>query len=83
MTAKVYTFPSAVNVRMVPNVSRMMQSFGTIDEAEQHLFWHLDVHWDRLEAFGVDDAEIEMECRAFARAAWAHYQKLQQEAGVA
>jgi hypothetical protein len=39
----------------------------------------LEIHLDRLDAFGVDCDAIDLECRLFAKAAWCGFQKVQQE----
>jgi hypothetical protein len=81
--ATVAAFPSARHVRIVANVARTMTEFCTIDAAERHLMWHLNVYWSRLEKFGVAEDAIEAECRAFAIAAWRKYQQTIDRMGAA
>jgi hypothetical protein len=71
----VHAFPSARHQIMVETIASNMRATGSADAAEQLLIAHLEVHWDRLEAFGVDCDDIERECRAFAVAAWAGFQQ--------
>lgn len=79
----VHAFPSARHIKMLDAIGRGMAAAGSMDAAEEYLVDHLCIHSDRLEAFGVGDAEVEHECREFARAAWRRYQQLQHEVGAA
>lgn len=81
--SRVKAFPSARHHMMVDMIARAMAACASIDSAEARLIDHLEIHWDRLETFGVDCAEIEVECRGFAAAAWRRYQEVQHEAGAA
>lgn len=83
MTARVHAFPASRHATMIDTIGRGMAACGSIDAAEEQLVDFLEIHWDRLETFGVIDAELEHECRQFARAAWAVFQKSRQETGAA
>lgn len=68
---------------MVDTIGRGMVAAGSMDAAEGYLVDHLCIHSDLFERFGVSDADVEHECREFARAAWRRFQQLQREAGAA
>jgi hypothetical protein len=68
---------------MVDTISREMAACGAIGAAEVNLVQFLEIHWGRLESFGVCDDELEHECRQFAIAAWAGFQKRRREVGAA
>ena len=84
MTARVHAFPASRHATMIGVIGHEMAAKGSsIDAAEECLLDFLEIHWNRLAGFGVDGHEIENECRQFARAAWAVFQKSRQETGVA
>lgn len=69
--AQIFALPTSRHVRIVEFISREMRKQPTPDAAEQYLISHLEIEWSRLAGIGVDRAEIERSCRAFAVAAWA------------
>lgn len=73
MKSQIKAFPSARHHKVVENISRGMVACGSADDAEAYLIRHLNIHWDRLEAFGVGDDEIEADCHRFAHSAWRQY----------
>jgi hypothetical protein len=79
MSSRVHAFPSSKHRTMVDTIAHGMAASASVDDAEQKLIAFLEIHWDRLEGFGVECDEIEVECRMFAKAAWKHYEKLRQE----
>jgi hypothetical protein len=83
MSDQIKPFPSAKHRRIVEFVARRMAGCLSMDDAQAELVKHLQVHWDHLEAFGVGDEDVELECIRFAKAAWDRWQQLQREAGAA
>jgi len=69
--AQMLAFPPGRHRRIVAYIAREMRKQPTPDAAEEYLISHLEIEWSRLAGIGVDRAEIERSCRAFAVAAWA------------
>jgi hypothetical protein len=83
MKSQIKTFPSARHRVMLETIARAMVACTSPDAAEDFLIRHLNIQWDRLELFGVDCDEIEIECQHFAFAAWRRYDELNRGVGAA
>ncbi|RZM98724.1 hypothetical protein CWO91_36880 [Bradyrhizobium genosp. SA-3] len=69
-SAQIFAFPSSRHCRIVAFIAAEMRKKSSLDEAEGYLIGHLDMEWSRLADLGITDTEIELHCRAFAKAAW-------------
>jgi hypothetical protein len=82
--ARVRPFPLAHDRAVVEAVAREMRAKRSEEEAETVLAGHLEVEGYRLNRMGVVDLdEIERAMVAFARAAWATYDRSEDGVGAA
>jgi hypothetical protein len=71
MTACIHSFPLHRNLALVQQLADEVATASATD-ARDVMIERLGVHWDRLEALGVECDEIEYTIHALARKLWTH-----------